>query len=179
MKIVSIVIGLALVGVLAYLFFLNAESEADIGNPKEYQGEKISFRYPGNWAISDDLNQDGTRMVSVDSPGEATLMITIVDKKKAFSIKEYSNIVTASLSENSPDEKGDFAFGPVTRDGRFKALTATWTMTFLGESIPHTIFFRRRRYGKKVCFIMAQVADEDLAKVEPGFKQVFDTFKMK
>jgi hypothetical protein len=153
------------------------ERSAEIDNPRAYNNAGLEFEYPRNWKVTEDIQQGELRYLFVESPGNALLIIQIVSADDALDIQDFAKSFTQSAKEETPI--GNFTgsvFGSVNKSGGYEILTEQLSIALLGEKIPHTRTYRRKPVANRVCFIIAQVADEDLLKVTKGFELVFSSF---
>ena len=163
---------------LAGLFAACGEKPAEIENPRDYKKGKITFQYPGNWEVTEDVEQAGIRSVIIESPGDAVLILQTFPANLAPDIKTFAKIFAAELKKEVPvGEVGDSKLTPREKDSGFEVLKDNFALTLAGEKIPHTRFFHRKKIGQTVSFIVTQVSDEDLSLVEKGFAQVVSSAK--
>jgi hypothetical protein len=93
-------------------------------------------------------------------------------------IQDFAKSFAQTVKEETPKSFFvDSVFGSVSKSGGYEILTEQFSMTFLRQKIPHTRTYRRKPVANRVCFIIAQVADEDRLKVTKGFELIFSSFK--
>ena len=154
------------------------EEGARTDQPRTYSQAGLSFEYPENWAVTKDETQEGLRYLFVESPGDAILIIQLYNAGNAMGIRDYAAAFAQSAKAETPvGTLVDLAPGRVVQSGGFEMLTAPFSISLLGEMVPHTRTFRRKRVADRTCFIVSQVADEDRPKVDAGFELIASTFQ--
>lgn len=149
------------------------EPAADVVNPKKYEKEGIVFIHPGNWTIEDESHEAGFHHVTVETPGDALVVVQAFAKEDALSLKEYAESFSAEAAKAIPLGKMDGnRFTELPEQGGWQRLQETLTMHLAGTEIPHTRYYETRDFGEQRCFVLCQVATEDLAKVQEGFAQI-------
>ena len=149
------------------------DKQADTGHPKSYAKRGLKFEMPGNWMVTEDAEEDGSRYLFIEEPGDALVVIQFVDESAGLDITEYARNFAASAGEETPIGQIDASkFSSVGSSHGGELLVERFSITLLGVSVPHTRQYHRKTFGKDQCFIVAQVADEDRAKVTAGFDQI-------
>ena len=138
----------------------------------------MAFKYPGNWEITEDEQQAGLRVLIVETPGAAIVVIQIYSAGDALEIGDFAESFTrVARGDNPLGIISASEFSGLEKSDGDEILTERFSLGLLGENVPHTRIYRRKTGDDKVCFIVAQVADEDLSKVNMGFEQIFSSFK--
>ena len=156
------------------------ERAANVQEPLDYRKAGLSFQYPGNWKVTQDMKALGTHHLTVDSPGNAIMIIHIfpVDGDESKKLKAYVDDFSDLAKAEAPAGSfGPSAFTDPVREGRYESITERFSVSVPGQAVPHVRTYRRAVVGEKVCFLIAQVAEEDLAKVQPGFEQICKSFR--
>ena len=149
-----------------------------IDNPRAYNNAGLEFEYPRNWKVTEDVQQEELRYLFVESPGDALLIIQIFSADDALDIQDFAKSFAQTAKEETPKSfLVDSVFGSVSKSGGYEILTEQFSMTLLRQKIPHTRTYRLKPVANRVCFIIAQVADEDRLKVTKGFELIFSSFK--
>jgi hypothetical protein len=164
--------------VIALLLLVGCgERFATTDNPRSYNKAGMGIEYPRNWKVTEDTEQAGIRNLFVETPGNAIVIIQIYSAKDAFGIKAFAqNFARSAQEETAVGNVSVSRFSSVERSNGHETLTEPFSITVLGENVPHTRTYRRKTIDDKVCFIVAQVADEDRSKVTKGFEQIFSSF---
>lgn len=181
---------LLLVGVTA---LAACERPADTENRLRFADGPIAFDYPGNWTTKSDfrIESEGYGMVDVDSTGDATMSISIFPAPIGKSIREWAKTIESGRREEmeamtkvgdtpvvvagaSTFEDIETRFGKEQRPG----LVEKFTVTALGEDVPHFAEFHRLERRGWTLIVMGQAAAEDWKMVRPGFQLVYDTIEM-
>lgn len=159
------------------LLFGCGEKIADTDNPRNYDKAGITFKYPGNWAVTEDEQQEGFRYLFIETSGDAFIGINIYSVDDALEIKDFAQKLAHSTQEEiQVGNIGESVLSSVEKSNGYEILTERYSITILGVSVPHTRIYRRKSDANKVYFIIAQVSDEDLQKVTKGFEQIFSSF---
>jgi len=157
-----------------------AEVTADVASPKTYEKGGVTFNHAGNWKVTEDGKRTLTRYLILETPGEAVVVFQIMPERGAMTIEDFAKEFSKTSSAAIPLVKfGTSNFGTTKPDGRYQTLKETFSITLGGVTLPHTRHYSRLVDDGKVSFIVTQAADEDLKLVEPGFKQVTDSFQFK
>ena len=159
------------------LGLVGCEKTADISSPVKYEKDNISFSYPKNWKVTEDVVQQEVRYLFVESPGDAMFVAQIYAKPDAVSLSEFvewfsshskEEIPIGNISESSFSDIEETAFSPGIKE--------SFSVSVLGGKVPHIREYYIRESSKKVAFLIAQAATEDLGKVEPGFNLILSSF---
>ncbi len=166
--------------IMALLLLSACERNARTDNPKSYNNAGIEFEYPGNWKVTEDSQQAGFRYLSVETPGDAIVIIQIYPTKDALEINEFAQWFAQAFKEEIPfGTISASKFSQVKKLEGYENLTEQFSIILLGEDIPHTRIYIRKPIDNRVCLMVAQAADEDHSKVIRGFEQVFTSFRSK
>ena len=161
---------------LCVLCMLSActEPQAQISNPKEYANNGVSFKHPQNWKVTEDKRTSDLRYIFVETPGDALIIFQFYGIANDMELLGYANAFSGGAEEETPIGR----FSPSTFDepvdGRLKE---NLSISVLGQNIPHTREYLKYNYGNEVCFLVFQVADEDLTKTRKGFDLIVESFK--
>ena len=166
-----VIAGLLLVGC--------GERRAETGSPRTYQHDGIEFEYPGNWKVTEDDREGEVRLLLVETPGEAIVVIQITPEDMAAGLREFAETFARSAREQTPIGKiGKSSFAAAKNQGEYEVLTERFSISLLGEGTPHTRTYHRRNLQGKALTIILQVADEDGSKVVKGAEQIVSSFKL-
>lgn len=168
---------------IAFLVFVSplfvgcGERSAETDNPRAYNNTGLTFEYPRNWKVTEDSQQESIRNLFVESPGNALLIIQIYSADVALDIQEFAEGFAQSAKDDTPlGSVPDSVLGNVNNSGGYEILTERFSIALLGEKVPHTRTYMRKSVANRVCFIVAQVANEDRSKVTEGFELIFSSF---
>lgn len=151
--------------------------------PKEkvYEKNGISFSYPGNWGVKEDIDYgDGSYYLSIERKGydESGLVVFAwVKSDVESSIEEMLEASLDFLRESDVIENLVISpVTPVTLNG-ISGIYVSYTMSIQGI-MPHTgKFYLLENENWKVSFLQ-QEADEDAEKNKAGFKLIESTFEL-
>jgi hypothetical protein len=171
-----------LLAIYALLLFepLGCEKAADISSPIKYEKENVSFSYPQNWKVTEDVRQQDLHYIFVESPGDAIFIIQIYSKNGAVSFNEFvewfssqskAEIPVGKMEESifSTVEKGNIATG-------MKGIKENFSITLVGEKVPHTREYYTVDSDNEIAFLVTQTATEDMRKTESGFDLILSSF---
>lgn len=155
------------------------ESPADISNPQTYDKDGLTFTYPGNWKVVEDVAGDPVRYLFVESPGEALVIVQVDSSGQAKSLKPFAESFSQRAATETPiGSTGQNEFGPLETRAAYEAIQEKFSITLLSVEVSHTRVYLRKASGDTTLFIINQASDEDLASVEPGFDQISTSLEM-
>lgn len=168
------------ISIIIIFSLIGCEKPADISSPMSYEKQNIRFSYPSNWKVTEDVEQEDIRYLFVESPGDAIFLVQIYSKQDAVSLREFSEWFSAQAKqETSIVNIGNSSFSAtekIIEIGRKKGIKEAFSMTLLGEHIPHIREYYLIDTNNKVAFLISQTAREDLSKVEAGFNLILSSF---
>ncbi|RFA29286.1 hypothetical protein CAI21_09375 [Alkalilimnicola ehrlichii] len=153
------------------------EKAADVASPELYEKHGVSFSYPGNWKITEDAQQGSVRQIIVESPGDAIVIALIYPAADAVSLNEFAERFASHVQQEASIitmDKATFSSSPEANT----RIRERFNVSLLGVKVPHVREYNRAEGGDTVAFLVSQAAEEDLAKVKPGFELIVDTFKL-
>ncbi len=159
------------------------ERSAEIKNSNSYFKSGVSFEYPGNWKITEDVEDDDYRYIFVESPGDAISTIQIYSKRDSFSLLEFVKMDIENFKSNMPkifslSDKGKILEITRSVEGKtFNGYKYKFTLSVFGVDVPHISEFYMLQSDTENSYIKNQVAVEDLDKVEVGFMQIIRNFE--
>lgn len=147
-----------------------------------YSKNNISFSMPSDWKVTEDIGENSSRYMFIESPGTAMVMVTTYKKENAPSLKEYVGTMT-----DRKNQKFWLGFGSIS-NGKVSALKSLinnhevtvfkneYAATVFGLSIPHVSEFYSFESESYIAYVSSQAATEDLPLVSSGFNLVLSTF---
>jgi len=155
------------------------EPQADVSSPGVYEKGRLAFQYPGNWKIGEDHNLEGIHHLTVETSGDAVVIVQLYPPELAQPLEEFAREFAKVAGEELPIGRVTGSkFTPQGKSGGFDVLQEDFTLQLLGEKIPHVRRYFSQDFGARHCFLICQVAAEDLGKVEAGFRQIATTLKV-
>lgn len=155
-----------------------SEPKADVSSPATYSKKGLEFQYPGNWTPGEEMDMFGVMQAGAESSGSAIVLVHKFPGEVADDISTYAKDFSESMKENVPvGNIGSVNHSPVTKQGEYEAITMNFSISLLGETVPHECTIYRKQTGSNVLFIIAQAATEDLGHARPGFDLVRQTLK--
>ena len=141
----------------------SSETAALVDSPKSYNKGGVTFNYPGNWTVAEDgLADESVRHLFLETAGDNFVSIQIYPATEALELLEYAQWYADTAKEEIPIgswSASQFS-GIEGKDGN-EVLTEQLEMTVLGESIPYTRIYSRKRVGNVIAFISLQAISEE------------------
>lgn len=165
-------------GLLLFIWFFIVgcgEPDADLNNTKSYNKNGISFKYPGNWSLSDELTGD-ILSIYLETPGDTVVIIQNYPIDYSMNLKDFSDDFRKSMSENLPIGKISSQTTLSTSD---TMVDEEFSISLAGETIPHRRKFLVKDSDKSNCFLIYQVPKEDYEKSQIGFEFIHSSFEFK
>ncbi len=147
-------------------------TRADTDHPTTYAKDGLTFQVPGNWSVTEDEDFPTHRFVLVEEPGNALVVMQLFPFHQPADIAALARDFAASTAIASKPWPQESTFGTPGTAGGYETLREAFTLRVLASTVPHTRDYRLKAYGDRMCFIVAQVADEDRANVKSGFEQI-------
>ena len=172
--------------ILTLLCIMSAcsEREADIRNQTKYEKEGLTFTYPANWVVTEDIENEGGRFIFVESPGDAIVKIEIYPFDESFELKEFVELDIEGLAREIPGilamEGGNEIKEIKTSINGidFSGYKYDFNVSIVNIDVPHVSEFYSFSSPNKVAYLTNQVASEDLEKVNTGFQLVLSSFEL-
>lgn len=149
----------------------------DLENTHSYQQHGIRFSYPGNWSVSDDKEEDGTRSIVVEGPSDAMLVLQLFAQDPGLSLEAYARAISLGIGENLPVGKpGPSHFQPAARtsfgDRSLDVVQEQAELVMLGQRVVFERSYYRLPGEGPVLMMFHQSVAEDHGKVQPGFELI-------
>lgn len=159
--------------------FSGCEKAAEVAKPLSYEKEGVSFQFPSNWTVTEDVTEDDFRYIFVESPGDSIFIFHIYVEGDEMDLREYAEWFSGEMKAAFwPMTPGESTFTPTEREtgnGRLEGLLEDLPVTFLGERVGQKHEYVRFEAGEKVVYLIASAPAEDLGLVAPGFDLIFRT----
>jgi hypothetical protein len=172
--IVLLIISLAIVA---------CERGADLDNIKIYENSGVSFKYPGNWNVTEDSIVDEVRFIFVESPGAGIMKVEIYNYEDSFELREFVVLDIDAVLSEMPSvlkvAKPDLIVNLEKEiSGKaYKGLMYEIDMSILGIELPHITEVFEFVSDSKTAYLSGQVATEDSHLVGGGFDLIVSSFK--
>ena len=164
---------------LAHFLAGCGEPAADIARPKLYEKDGLAFQHPGNWHIEEDQNLGGIRHVTIETSGDTLVIVQMCPPGLGMPLEDYTREFSKAAGAELPMGRVvGSKCTPLAQSDGFEGLQEDFTLQLLGEKVPHVRRYFSQDFGSRRCFLICQVAEEDLGKVEAGFKQVRASLKV-
>ena len=154
---------------------------AQTGDHQTYEKDGLVFALPDNWSIAEDTINPADRLILIEGPGDALLIINMFAADGALPLMYYARIYSdAMINENSvllTRTAGEF--GKVEKTADYESVVETFTQKFFWVmNIEFSTTFRRMLISDKVLYVSLVVADESKEQAFPGFVQVSSSIKV-
>lgn len=154
------------------------EPEADLTNPKSHTSGSLSFDYPKNWKITEDLATTETQYVFVETPGNAIVILQSYPQGTTDDLTAYSKDFSESAAEETPiGNMTQSSFTDLPNEAGYRWIKEDFEISLLGESTPHRRLYGTKVIGERRVFLILQVATEDYSKTEGGFELIRDSLQ--
>ena len=151
------------------------EPVADLNNTKTYDKYGISFKYPGNWTVSDKMTGD-ISSISLETPGDTVVIIQNYPVEYSMNLKKYANEFSKSMAENLPI--GNINNQKILSSSE-SMIDEEFSISLIGEKVPHRRKFVSKNTEKSTCFLIYQVPKEDFEKSQKGFELINSSLDLK
>jgi hypothetical protein len=165
---------------LLLLLFCAGCAVTPVTGPQTYRDGTMSFSVPANWKVTMYGKNGGCGHAFVEAPGEAVVFIRGFPLKKDPGLAKYAQDSSRTANAWTPIGKITSQGFRSFSDKRYgNGLKENFKITFMGVDVPHTRWYRKATGSECAFYILTQVADEDAASVEPGFRQILNSFSAK
>lgn len=160
--------------VIVLLAAVGCERVATVKTPKSYDKDGIHFKHPGNWKVTSDFQRDGVRFLFLETPGQATVAIQIYLASEALEIEDFARQFSSNVQKEMPRyvTVGNSTFGGPDDVAGYRSMTEQFSLSTLGEDVPHIRFYKQKQFGDNVVYVVCQVSNEDEDFVDVGFDQI-------
>lgn len=89
-----------------------SEPKAQVDEPLRYEKDEISFLYPGNWKVAEEVTQENgieLRTINVESAGNALLMIQSFKPGVEIDLGEHIELTMGAMQEEVGKQVGGLA----------------------------------------------------------------------
>jgi hypothetical protein len=147
--------------------------------PKIYEKDGIHLKHPGNWKVTADSQRDGVRSLFLETPGQATLTIQIYLATEALEIEDFAHQYSSNVHSETPRYAavGNSTFGGPEDVSGYKSMTEQFSVSALGQELPHIRFYRQKQFGYNVVYVICQISNEDEDFVAVGFDQIMSSLQ--
>jgi hypothetical protein len=182
------------VALLLALPLAGCETSPELRRPQSYSKDGISFRYPSNWSVSEDVETPGAsgyRYLFIDSPGSATVIVQHYQPGTALSVEEFAGNFHRKLIETVGDVARVGPLKPFSGQAGnavpVRAVVAgvprggieySFSISGAGQQVPHKFRAFKVESASATTFLVAQAATEDWDLVAPGFDLVLGSFEV-
>ncbi len=167
MRLLRAIIALALLG----LFTGCGEPQPQLSAPKTYRSGTITFDYPKNWKITEDLVNPAIHYLFVETPGDALVILQSFPLDEAEGLAAFTKAYSESAATEMPVGKMvQSTFTDMPETGGYEQIEEEFNVNLFGETVPHRRLYETKGIGDRQVILIFQVATEDFATAEPGFE---------
>lgn len=176
------------------LFSGACETAPRVAQPQSYRRQGISFDYPSNWSVTEDVAKGGDaefRYLFVESPGSAIVIVQYYRLGMDVSVEDFS----ADFHRRALGETEDLVrFGTLSpiaaSSGRTRSVRAVvagaprdgieqlFSVSAVGVHVPHKYHAFKVQVAPATAFVVVQAAVEDWNLVAPGFDLVLTSLEI-
>lgn len=169
------------------------ETSPDVRRPQSYSKDGISFSYPGNWSVTEDVVKPGDsryRYLFVESPGSALVIVQHYEPHIDRSVEEFAAefhrklvaeveeiALLGPLKPFSGHAGTAVAVRSVVAGIQREGIEQSFSVSAAGERVPHKFRAFRVDTASATAFLIVQAATEDWNLVAPGFDLVLASFE--
>ena len=166
----------------ALLVGSGCERVADVSSPHRYSKDGVSFLYPGNWNVVDDIAVAGIKYLTIESPGDAIFIVQVYSAEARETLNEFVEGFSKGFQEELPvgtvGASSTSGIKRVGKAGELIGIRQNVEILFLGENVPHVRDFFVVEGSGRVAYLVGQSAEEDFEKTEPAFEQIIKSFEL-
>lgn len=157
----------------------NLTEAADLTEPKEYNSNQISFKYPKNWEISADSNTTAFHNIYMQTQGEAIVIYQSYPSDVAESLTTFSKDFSKKMTQTEipMGEISQSELKTIPKVAGFEGIEETFDISIIGISVPHKRIFLSKKIADRQVFLIFQAAIEDQPQTLSGFNLIRDTLK--
>jgi hypothetical protein len=183
----------AAAALLLALSAIACETPPDLANPRLFWSDGLTFRYPGNWSVTEEVEEeDGLRIrsLSVESPGNAIVLMSSFEPPVSMSLEEYAAEFRTAIAEEAGEMGRVGPWQPVSAEALSSGSTSSrirgvphegleyiYTLSLLGTDVPHVVRIFRVETDVSTTFLLAQAPAVDWSRVAKGFQLVVESFE--
>ncbi|WP_144017021.1 hypothetical protein [Vibrio sp. AND4] len=170
--------------IILSFFLMSCERGADLENTKEYSNNKVTFKYPGNWEVTEDSETEDFRFIFVESPGSGIMRIEIYNHEDSFKLKEFVKLDIEYLLGTVPKffdvEYPELIRGSKKNIGNSILSGLTYELDYRTFGIDITSIIETYKISNeiKTAYLSGQVPKEDRHLVSSGFDLILSSFRI-
>jgi len=129
--------------------------------------------------VTTDSQRDDVRFLFLETPGQATVAIQIYLASEALEIEDFARQFSSNVRSEMPKylTVGNSTFaGPGDVSG-YTSMTEQFSISALGQEVPHIRFYNQKQFGNNVVNVICQVSNEDEDFVDIGFDQIMSSLQ--
>ena len=145
------------------------EPKADLSTPKTHRSGAITLDYPKHWKITGESVTPEIHSFSIETNGNALVIFQSYPSKAADDLPTFSKSFSGAATGTPFGKIAGATFASVSEADGYEWIEENFTMSLLGESVPHRRLYGMKDIGGRRIFLIFQVASDDAEKVESGF----------
>jgi hypothetical protein len=142
--------------------------QADVSKPQHFRDEVVSFDYPSNWKITKNEGLRSGRLIFVEAPNSAVVILTVLNPEIDVALDEYANDFKTNLGTAAPFRLVKNSAMSANASG----IDCKFSLELVGVKVPHTANITKHVFGDIKVICLTQVADEDRRRVDAGFRLI-------
>lgn len=150
----------------------------DLSTPTRHRSGNLVFEYPKNWSISHDTVSPGLHSLIIETTGDGLAILEAVDSGDPYNLLNYAQDFSNQAAITMPMGKTATAsLKELPKVSNFEWMREEFTITALGQSIPHRRLYGSKKMGELRVSLIFQVPTKDFRKEQPGFNLIRDTLR--
>lgn len=148
-----------------------------------YEKDGLSFLYPDNWQVTEDAPiENDIRHVNVEDSDSSLFILNIMASEFEVDLDAHATTFMKELPANLPVGKiikvESERTSRVISNQAFEGVRRKYSISVLGEVVPHTVDFFLVAGEKTNALVMIQSPDEDWKAAEKEVKIISDSLKL-
>jgi hypothetical protein len=129
--------------------------------------------------VTADSQREGVRYLFLETPGNATVAIQIYLATEALEIEEFGRGFSSMVRKEMPKyvAAGNSTFGAPEDVSGYKSIIEQFSISALGQEVPHIRSYKQKQFGNNVVYVICQVSSEDEDFVDVGFDQIISSLQ--
>lgn len=163
----------------ALLLIVACGDKAKLDKPKTYHKGKISFSYPSNWDIDQEVVESDIHYVVLTTPGQGLFVVQAHISDFAMSLEDFSQWFSEEARAALPLlTRSEGVFEPIESlpsDELSSGVLEKFTIGLFGQEVPHKAHYYLAQGEKLDAFIITQYRTDIEGELALGYEHIFDS----
>lgn len=138
--------------------------------PQEYQRDGVSFRYPDDWRLAREENEDGWTVL-LQSPG--TAFVTLTCDRSGSTVEEVAGVALEALQEDYPGLESE----PQV-DSLAGQMAVGHDIQFISLDLTNSCWTRSLYSDEGTLLLLCQTNDLEIEQYEPVMRAIRASLKV-